>query len=336
MRACVIHGALDLRVETISASPVGEDEVEVAVELGGICGSDLHYYRHGGVGDFTLKEPMVLGHEIVGTISRLGASVDGWRMGQRVAVNPSKPCTKCYGCHSGHSNLCSDMRFLGSAARMPHVQGGFKELHVARVDQLVALPDHLRSEVAVFAEPLAVAMHAVARAGALLGQRVLITGAGPIGALIAVAARRAGAAEVVVTDLVDAPLAVVKRAGATATVNISTSTELPESDVTFEASGAPAALGTAIDATRRGGKLVMVGLLPPGTVPMLGNRMVTKELDVLGSFRFHEEFRWAVQALGDGLDVSALHSATFPLEQASEAFALAGNRAEAMKVQISF
>lgn len=325
-----------MRVESIDASPVEEDEVEVTVELGGICGSDLHYFRHGGVGDFRLQEPMVLGHEIVGIISRLGGSVDGWRLGQRVAVNPSKPCTKCYGCRGGHANLCTDMRFLGSAARMPHVQGGFKERHVARADQLVALPDHLASEVAVFAEPLAVAMHAVARAGALLGQRVLITGAGPIGALIAVAARRAGAAEVVVTDLVDEPLAVVRCAGATRTVNISASTDLPESDVTFEASGAPAALGTAIDATRRGGRLVMVGLLPPGTVPMSGNRIVTKELDVVGSFRFHEEFRWAVQALGDGLDVSALHSATLPLEKANEAFALAGNRAEAMKVQLSF
>ncbi len=336
MRACVIHGAGDLRVEDIADSPVGPDEVEVTVELGGICGSDLHYFRHGGVGDFTLKEPMVLGHEIVGIVSRLGTSVDGWRIGQRVAVNPSKPCTRCYGCSSGHANLCTDMRFLGSAARSPHVQGGFKERHVARVDQLVALPDHLRSEVAVFAEPLAVAMHAVARAGALLGQRVLITGAGPIGALIAVAARRAGAAEVIVTDLVDAPLAVVKRSGATTTINTSVTTEVPETDITFEASGAPPALGTAIEATRRGGRIVMVGMLPAGTVPMLGNKIVAKELDVLGSFRFHEEFRWALQALGDGLDVSALHSATFPLEQAQAAFALAGNRAEAMKVQLRF
>ena len=339
MRACVVHGAGDLRVEDIEASVVGDDEVEVGVELGGICGSDLHYFRHGGVGDFTLKQPMVLGHEIVGTILSVGASVDGWRVGQRVAVNPSKPCTRCYGCTSGHYNLCSDMRFLGSAARTPHVQGGFKERHVARVDQLVAVPDHLRSEVAVFAEPLAVAMHAVSRAGALLGQRVLVTGAGPIGALIALAARRAGAAEVIVTDLADEPLAIVKKAGATETINVSNQTELrdlPEADVTFEASGAPAALSMGFELTRRGGRVVMVGLLPSGTVPMLGNRLVAKELDVLGSFRFHEEFRWAVQALGDGLDVSALHSATFPLERAAEAFALAGNRAEAMKVQLSF
>jgi L-idonate 5-dehydrogenase len=339
MRACVIHGAGDLRVEDIDASPVGEDEVEVAVELGGICGSDLHYFRHGGVGDFTLKQPMVLGHEIVGTVMRVGASVDGWRAGQRVAVNPSKPCTRCYGCTSGRYNLCNDMRFLGSAARMPHIQGGFKERHVARVDQLVALPDHLRSEVAVFAEPLAVAMHAISRAGSLLGKRVLVTGAGPIGALITAAARRAGAAHVVVTDLADEPLAIVGRSGATQTVNVATTkdlADLPAVDVTFEASGAPSALSMAFDATRRGGRVVMVGLLPPGTVPMLGNRMVTKELDVVGSFRFHEEFQWAVHALGDGLDVSALHSATFPLERAGEAFLLAGNRAEAMKVQLSF
>ena len=123
------------------------------------------------------------------------------------------------------------------------------------------------------------------------------------------------------------------------TINVSNQPDLrdlPEPDITFEASGAPSALSMAFESTRRGGRVVMVGLLPPGTVPMLGNRLVAKELDVLGSFRFHEEFRWAVQALGDGLDVSALHSATFPLERAAEAFALAGNRAEAMKVQLSF
>ncbi len=291
MRACVIHGAGDLRVEDIDPSPVGENEVEVTIELGGICGSDLHYFRHGGVGDFTIKAPMVLGHEIVGTVLRVGASVDGWMPGQRVAVNPSKPCTSCYGCTSGHYNLCSDMQFLGSAARMPHIQGGFKERHVARADQLVALPDHLRSEVAVFAEPLAVAMHAVARAGALLGQRVLVTGAGPIGALITAAARRAGAASVVVTDLADEPLAIVRRSGATDTINVANSpndlTEAGEFDITFEASGAPPALNTAVEATRRGGRIIMVGLLPPGTVPMMGNRLVTKEIDLHGSFRFH-------------------------------------------------
>ena len=148
-------------------------------------------------------------------------------------------------------------------------------------------------------------MHAVARAGALLGQRVLVTGAGPIGALITAAARRAGAASVVVTDLADEPLAIVRRSGATDTINVANSpndlTEAGEFDITFEASGAPPALNTAVEATRRGGRIIMVGLLPPGTVPMMGNRLVTKEIDLHGSFRFHEEFRWRCNRSVTGL-----------------------------------
>ena len=337
MRACVIHAAHDLRVEEVDEVPVGAGEVEVTVHLGGICGSDLHYWRHGGVGDFVLREPMVLGHEVVGSVRRVGDGVDGLRVGQRVAVHPARPCLGCHGCYSGHHNRCTDVRFLGSAARFPHVQGGFRERVVATAAQIVPLPDHLTDERAVFAEPLAVALHAAGRAGDLLGQRVLVTGAGPIGVLIAMAARRSGASQVLVTDLADEPLAVARRAGATEVLNVAdpaTAGSLPEFDVAIEASGAPPALGTCVEHTRRGGRLVLVGLLPPGTVPMLGNRIVTKELEVAGSFRFDDEFRWALDALADGLDVGPLHSATLPLSRAPEAFELAGDRRQAMKVQL--
>ena len=333
----MIHAAADLRVEEVPDVDVGPDDVEVAVHLGGICGSDLHYWRHGGVGDFRLREPMVLGHEVVGVVARVGASVDGIAPGQRVAVHPARPCLSCLGCYAGRHNLCTDVRFLGSAARFPHVQGGFRERVVARATQIVALPDHLTDERAVFAEPLAVALHAAARAGDLLGKRVLVTGAGPIGVLIAMAARRSGAAQVIVTDLVDEPLAIARRVGATEVINVSGDAgapELPEVDVAIEASGAAPALGTCVEQTRRGGRIVLVGLLPPGTVPILGNRIVTKELEVAGSFRFDVEFGWALDALADGLDVGPLHSATLPLSHAPEAFALAADRRRAMKVQL--
>jgi L-idonate 5-dehydrogenase len=336
----VAHGAHDLRVQRTELPMMSASEVEVAPAVGGICGSDLHYFHDGGVGDFTIREPLVLGHEIAGTVTRIGGDVIGLPVGTRVAIDPSRPCGTCESCRRGERNLCTDGRFLGSAARTPHVQGGFRRRIVVGAAQCVALPDDLNFADAVFAEPLAVAFPAVGRGGPLLGRRVLVTGAGPIGALIVLAAHRAGAAEITVTDVLDAPLAFARRLGAHATVNVAEidgDGVIEECDVAFEASGAPAALPTCAARLRPGGRLVLVGLLPPGLVPAPGNRVVTRELDVVGSFRFvGAEFRAALDALATGLDVSALLTGRFGIDDAVAAFETASRREESMKVQIVF
>jgi L-idonate 5-dehydrogenase len=198
----------------------------------------------------------------------------------------------------------------------------------------------------VLAEPLAVALHAVARAGPLQGRAVLVCGAGPIGALVAVAARHAGAADVVVTDVLDEPLAVVRRLGATATVNVAAGggatqpgtappVTVPAVDVAIEASGAPAALATALAAVRPGGRVVLLGMGPGPTVPLGANRVVTREVDVVGSFRFGPEFARAVRALADGLDLGPLVTGRRPLADAVDAFAAAADRRTAMKVLLA-
>src|SRR3954467_12018381 len=183
MRAAVLYAPKDLRIEDVADAPLGPGEVEVRIEAGGICGSDLHYYFDGGFGTVRLREPMILGHEIAGTVSRVGAEVASVKPGQRVAVNPSRPCGTCRYCQEGKQNHCLDMRFYGSAMRFPHVQGGFREVLVCDEAQAVAVPSSTSAAQAAFAEPFAVCLHAVNRAGSLLGRRVLITGAGPIGAL---------------------------------------------------------------------------------------------------------------------------------------------------------
>src|SRR5262249_39651987 len=222
MLAAVCHGPKDLRIETIADPALAPGEVRVAVAYGGICGSDLHYFHRGAVGDFALREPLTLGHEVSGTVIETGDGVDV-PLGTRAALDPSRPCLSCEFCRAGRSNLCLDMRFLGSAARFPHVQGGFAQHLVLRQDQIVPVPedtDLLRLSVA---EPLSVALHAVTRAGVLTGKRVLVSGSGPIGLLTARAARFAGAIEVVSTDIADAPLAVaLSRMGASHTVNVAT------------------------------------------------------------------------------------------------------------------
>ena len=343
MRAAVLYAPKDLRIEPVAAAPLGPGEVEVRIEAGGICGSDLHYYFDGGFGTVRLREPMILGHEIAGTVARVGTDVAGVAVGQRVAVNPSRPCGACRYCAEGKQQHCLDMRFYGSAMRFPHVQGGFRDVLLCDAAQAVPVPAAMSAAQAAFAEPFAVCLHAVNRAAPLLGKRVLVTGAGPIGALTVIAARRAGALEIVATDVADAPLAAAKRVGADATVNVSQKDALARYaadkgyfDVMFEASGNAQALAGGLAVVRPMGVVVQIGIAGAEmSLPM--NVVVAKEIELRGTFRFHAEFALAVALIGGGLvDVMPLLTATVPLSEANDAFALAADRSKAMKVQLAF
>jgi len=322
---------------------LGPRDVEVRIETGGICGSDLHYYYDGGFGTVRLKEPMILGHEIAGTIARVGSDVASVKPGQRVAVNPSRPCGLCRYCRQGLQQHCLDMRFYGSAMRFPHVQGGFRDVLVCDEAQAVPVPPAMSAAQAAFAEPFAVCLHAVNRAGPLLGKRVLVTGAGPIGALTIIAARSAGALEIVATDIAEEPLAAAKRVGADRTVNVSETNALAPYetdkgyfDVMFEASGNAKALAGGLAAVRPQGVIVQIGIAG-GEMSLPMNVAVAKEIELRGTFRFHQEFTLAVALIGGGLvDVMPLLTETIPLAQANDAFALAADRSRAMKVQLAF
>jgi L-idonate 5-dehydrogenase len=344
MRAVVIHAPKDLRVEAIAAVPVGPHEVLVRIEAGGICGSDLHYYHHGGFGTVRIREPMVLGHEIAGTIEEVGHDVAGLAPGQRVAVNPSRPCEECRYCREGLHNHCLDMRFFGSAMRFPHVQGAFRETLTVDERQAIPVAPTLTIAEAAMAEPLAVCLHAVNRAGALMGKKILVTGCGPIGALCVVAARFGGAAEIVATDVSPFPLQVATRMGASRVIDVAREPEALAGyaadkgtfDVLLEASGNQVALRGALDVLRPGAIAVQVGL-GGGDMTLPVNVIVAKEIQLRGTFRFDDEFRLAVDLMGKGLvDVKPLISATLPFERAVEAFDLASDRGRAMKVQLAF
>jgi len=343
MRAAVLYAAKDLRIEHVAEAPLGPGEVEVRIEAGGICGSDLHYYFDGGFGTVRLREPMILGHEIAGTVTRVGADVARVKPGQRVAVNPSRPCGHCRYCQEGKQQHCLYMRFYGSAMPFPHIQGGFRDVLVCDEAQAVAVPATMSAAQAAFAEPFAVCLHAVNRAGPLFGKRVLVTGAGPIGALTVIAARRAGALEIVATDVADAPLAAAKRVGADVTINVSEKDALARYeadkgtfDVMFEASGNARALAGGFAVVRPGGVVVQIGIAG-GEMSLPMNVVVAKEIELRGTFRFHAEFALAVALIGSGVaDVMPLLTATLPLARANDAFALAADRSKAMKVQLAF
>ncbi|MFM1886548.1 MAG: hypothetical protein RL026_1705 [Pseudomonadota bacterium] len=345
MLAAVCHGKKDLRVEVRPERPLADDEVRVAVAYGGICGSDLHYYHRGAVGDFAVREPLVLGHEISGRVVEWGAAVRGLRAGQKAALDPSRACLRCPQCRSGRSNLCSDMWFLGSAGRFPHSQGGFSQHLVLRQDQVIPVADEVDLLHLSVAEPLSVGLHAVNRAGPLLGRRVIVTGSGPIGLLTARAARWAGASEVVATDVEDAPLAVARaHMGADHTVNVAADPDGLRAyeadgghfDVAFECSGAAPALASLFRVIRRGGRIVQVGMLPPGTAPLPVNVLQSREIELAGAFRAHDEFRLAVELITSGrIDVGAILSGTYALADAAAALENAGNRAKVVKLHLA-
>jgi L-idonate 5-dehydrogenase len=338
----IAYGKGDVRVEELELPRPGPGQVAVRIAYGGICGSDLHYVHRGGVGDYSIREPLTLGHEVSGTVAELGEGVDGPPVGTPVTVHPATPCGECAQCRAGRPNTCPSTRYLGSAAHLPHVQGGFADVLVVRAAQLVELPAGLALDRAALAEPLAVALHALSRAGDVRGRRVLVTGAGPIGVLVAAAARHAGAAEVVVSDLVPQALEVARRCGATSTVPAGDQAggldagDPLDVDVAVEASGAPQALGTCVRHVVRGGIVVQVGLLPPGDVPAPGNLLVTKEVDLRGAFRFADEIRTAVDLLAGGLPVDAVLTHRVPVAEAVPAFDLAGDRTVASKVLLDF
>jgi L-idonate 5-dehydrogenase len=341
-RVCRLYGKGDIRVETDEVARPGSGEVLVRVGAGGICGSDLHYYQDGGFGPIRVREPIILGHEVAGTVEAVGEGSE-LAPGDRVALNPSRPCGECRYCREGLNNHCLNMRFFGSAMRTPHEQGAFRDLIVTTEGQCVKVGKDTSLALAACAEPLAVCLHAAGRAGPLKGRRVLVTGAGPIGSLCAAAAAHGGAAEIVVTDLHRTTLDVAAAMGATRTVNVADEPDAMASyaadkghfDVVFECSSAAPALRSAIETTRPGGRVVQVGVT--GDLPVPINLLVGKEIELVGSHRFHAEFAEAARLIDEGaIDPRPILTGTLPLEQAVEAFRLAGDRSRAVKMQLSF
>lgn len=339
-RALVIHGAGDLRIDTVSAPERRPDQAEVAITHGGICGSDLHYLQNGAAGESILQAPMVLGHEVVGRVAVAAADGSGPTAGTPVAIFPATPCGHCAQCRAGHGNVCPATTYLGSAARFPHTDGAFAERYTVGTDRLLPLSPSLDLAAAALIEPASVAWHAVAGAGEVRGKRVLVVGAGPIGALVIAVLARAGAAEIIVTDVHPRPLSIATGLGATAThltADFGAVAPSLDADVAIDSSGSAPGVADAVRGLRRRGHLVLLGLLPAGQQPFPVSQVITRELTVAGSFRFHSEMRPVLDALTDGsLYVTPVVSHSFPLDRAREAFAMAADAASSGKVLITF
>lgn len=329
MRGVVVHGAGDLRVSDLPDPVAGPGEVIIAVEWGGICGSDLAYWRHGSSGTAVLQDPLVLGHEVAGVITELGAGVTGVELGRPVTVHPAT----LVGDHvlpdriAGRTNLYPEVRYFGSAAFHPHTDGGFVQRKAVRVEQLRFLPDGVDTRRGALAEPLGVALHAVHRAGEVTGKDVLVNGAGPIGALVVAAAKHAGARTVTAADVDTSALAIATAMGADGVVDVRTGSLPSDVELIFEASGSPRALGGVLHAAARGGTVVQVGNLPGAPAPAALGDLVTREITWIGSYRFVDEITDALAAMAAGLDVGPLMTHTYDLDDAATAMQVAGDPA---------
>ena len=337
--AVVAHGANDLRLDTVTVRDPRPGEAVIRIAYGGICGSDLHYWREGAVGESILREPMILGHEVVGTVTRAAADGSGPAAGTAVAVHPATREHSDVRFPADSPNLSPGVRYLGSAARYPHTEGAFAGQVVLPAMMLRALPDGLDLRTAVLIEPASVAFHAVSRAGDLNGKRVLVIGSGPIGTLATAIARRAGAAEIVAVDLYDKPLQIARAVGADRTLNARDVEQIAEvdADVVIESSGNHRGLASAINGATRGGTVVMVGLLPAGEQPVPISLAITRELRLLGSYRFNDEIDEVIAALADGsLVVDPIITHFFPVHDALQAFAVAADASVSGKVVLDF
>jgi len=344
MQAIVAHAANDVRIEACQSTEPGDSELQIQIECGGICGSDLHYVQHGGFGTVRLREPMILGHEVAGRILKTGENTEPFEVGQRVAVSPSVPCTNCEYCLEGLANHCHEMRFYGSAMRFPHVQGAFRDVLTVNKSQC-ADAESLTASEAAMAEPLAVTIHAAQQAGNLVGKRVLVTGCGPIGLLSILVAQNAGAKEIVATDISDFPLQTALKIGADAAINVNQAGNASPLehwyankgyfDVQFECTGVAAALAQAIPALKPRGIIVQLGL--GGDMELPVQAMTAKELQLRGSFRFHQEFFTGIEWMKrKRIDVNQLVTHSMPMSDAVAAFSLAADRSQALKVQLNF
>lgn len=339
----VLHGPKDLRLEPVLIEPLGPRDVRVSLGAAGICGSDQHYYHNARMGDFVLQSPFALGHEMSGDITACGEEVEGFAPGDRVVIDPALTCGHCPGCRSGRSNLCHNVKFMGSASHVPHLDGGYRESFVVSEQRCVKVPRNTPHNILCVTEPLSVAVHAVERAGPMLGRKVVIAGAGTIGTLLASVVKAAGAARVCVSDPSVFRRNRALEMGATDVMDPQVGEIVPEIDarggafdVAFEASGHPSAFKDIVCMTRRGGRAVLVGMIPSQSCEVPFNQLTAREIDLVSTFRQNNVFERSAQMLIDGvINPSPIITAQFSLNSVLDAFRASFRVEEHIKVLLT-
>lgn len=317
MRASVLRAARDLVIEQRPTPSAAAGEVLVRVEAVGVCGSDVHYYQHGRVGDFVVDAPLVLGHEAAGTVVDVGDGVADSLVGSRVSIEPGVPCRHCRACRSGAYNLCPDVQFFAT----PPVDGAFAEFVAVPSDFVTALPDTVSTAAGALLEPLSVAYWACRKANVRPGERLLVTGAGPVGLLVLQVARALGCTNVAVSDVAQQRLDTAAALGATST-HLAGTDPLPSADMLIECSGAAPAVAGGIGAVGAGGRAVLVGMgADEAVLPV--SRIQRYEISVTGTFRYASTWPAALDLAASGaVELDALVTSRHALADAQSALEL--------------
>ncbi|MBO9599455.1 MAG: NAD(P)-dependent alcohol dehydrogenase [Cohnella sp.] len=324
MKAAVLHQPLHVTIEERSVPRPGPGEALVKVMAVGVCGSDVHYYEHGRIGPYVVRDPLILGHECAGIVVACGEGADKFRPGDRVAIEPGVSCGRCDCCKRGRYNLCPDVRFLAT----PPVDGAFAQYIVHREDFLFPIPDQMTFEEAAMNEPFSVGIHAMNRAGFRPGQSVAVIGLGPVGLMAVAAAKAFGATMIIGCDREENRLEAARRLGAMHAVEAGADdvtvirwlTGGVGVDVALETAGHPSAVQTAMKVTARGGKLSIVGLPPEPEVRVNVPLICDNELDIYGVFRYANTYPQGIRFLSSGVQgMDCLFTDRYPLEQAGEA-----------------
>ena len=340
MKAGVLHKPRHLVVQEVPTPVPGPEDALVKVKSVGICGTDSHYWKTGSVGSFTIREPMILGHEVSGEVVEVGEAVSNLSVGDRVTIEPGAPCRKCRFCKSGRYNLCPQKRFMGD----PPTNGAFAEYVSWPSDFVFEMPEDMTYDEGAMIEPLAVGVYAVNRAHITPGDIVMIMGAGPVGLMILQAALTAGAGKIIVSDTDDWRLEKAKSFGATATINakedvlarIQDLTKGNYVDATMEASGSREATAQAVKVTRRGGTISLVGVYETGefTYPLLD--VIMKELIVVGNIDGANVFQKSLDLMASRrFDARTLITHHLPLDDIETGFRILDEKKEhALKVLV--
>jgi L-iditol 2-dehydrogenase len=330
MQASVLERQGVVTERAVPRPELDPDQVLVQVAAVGICGSDVHYFHDGRIGDFVVEEPMILGHEAAGVIVEVGSAVSPSRIGERVSIEPQRACRVCDQCKLGRYNLCRTIEFYAT----PPIDGAFAEFAAIQADFAHPIPDSMSLEAAALCEPLSVGIWANQKAGTAPGSRVLIAGAGPIGIIAAQVARAFGATDVIVSDPVAPRRDGALRFGATAVLDpMAGEQPATEVDVFIDASGAAPAVRQGILALAPGGRAVLVGM-GPDEFPLPVGRIQLRELVVTGVFRYANTWPLAISLAARGaVDLDSLVTARYGLAEVETALQRATD-ASMMKVLV--
>lgn len=336
IKGAVLHKVGDVRIDLVDMPEITrDDQVLVKIKAVGICGSDIHYYKHGRIGSYIVKKPMILGHESAGEVVSIGKNVKTMKVGDKVALEPGIPCGRCEYCRKGRYNLCSDVKFMAT----PPIDGSLVEYVVHPAEYVNKLPVNLSFAEGALIEPLAVGMHASRIGGVSSGDKIAILGAGPIGLVTMQAAKAKGATETIAVDINDFRLDLAKKLGATHLINakaedvcqrIKEITSNEGVDVVFETAGTAITTQQTVEIVKKGGTIVLIGLGTQDTIPINTMKLICNEIKVQGVQRYANVYDKAISLVANGtIDLKSMITHEFALEQVEEALNLPERKPEA-------